>query len=292
MTDNTDFKFPCFNYLQSDDFQLYPRMMGHNTQLELKSDWKCSNRKRDKSNSYKSNPNSHNNMSFKWSKHKSPNFRPDKHHTDTVDSPSNIIPFKRPDHHKFSRITQRIDSSQVKRISSSHRITVTYADSVDWSKFKPIRGGVIVYTVFDNTIYFGLGVDTQSGNITDFGGGIRYKRDRTALFGGLREFMEESLCSFGLFNELSVKKNAIILSDNMFILFLHLDVDIHDVTSTFNKRVSTCRNPEINGLFWIPLDSFLLCIRHGFINTPSGDIKMYSRVRKLLQQAGDFTHYL
>lgn len=52
------------------------------------------------------------------------------------------------------------------------------------------RAGVIPYTIKNGRIYFLLGVDRKTSDLTDFGGGV--KCNETIVIGGLRELEEES----------------------------------------------------------------------------------------------------
>lgn len=196
---------------------------------------------------------------------------------------------------KFSKITQRIDSSRIKYLGykkKNYKSSVQYVNTIDWSKYRPSRGGVIVYTVIDGTLYFGLGVDTDSGDLTDLGGGIR-KKDHTAVQGSLREFMEESLCVFGVYNESQVQQNVVVYSYNMMIIFLHLDLDLDLITRLFNERVKTNSQPEISHLIWLTKDEFTTAINTGYVNTSSlGRRKLYERVKKLLKYDQSFYNLL
>src|SRR5437762_557673 len=79
---------------------------------------------------------------------------------------------------------------------------INYIKDIDINKLKSSRSGVIVYTVYKNKTYFILGIDTKSGDITDFAGGVSLKKENV-LEGGLRELAEESL---GIFGEISVEE--------------------------------------------------------------------------------------
>lgn len=73
--------------------------------------------------------------------------------------------------------------------------------TVDLYQNKQLRAGVIVYVEIPNAnkpqLFFCLGLDQRTGDITDFGGGVT-KKDPTALHAALREFHEETL---GIFTE-------------------------------------------------------------------------------------------
>lgn len=189
-------------------------------------------------------------------------------------------------------IKKDIDLSYRDIINMSYKnneVKVKYVMEVDWKDIKPSRGGVIIYTIIEDKVYFGFGIDTQSGDITDFGGGIRYKKDNNAIKGALREFMEESLCSFGVIKEDKVKENVVIYSETIMILFLHLKVDINIINERFYKRVKNIQNPEISDIIWLTMNELKQLIKKGtIINEEIGYKKLYSRVRNLLKNAGNF----
>jgi len=193
---------------------------------------------------------------------------------------------------KFSKINQRIDSNQIKIFNRKRPSSnINYVMEVNWSLIRPSRGGVIVYTVINNVLYFGLGIDTDSGDLTDLGGGIR-KKDKSSVDGSLREFMEESLCVFGIFNEEQVKRSLVIYSQSMMIIFLHLQFDLNTITNLFDERVKSSKKPEISGLVWLTQDELEIAIKTGCINGYFGCRKLYDRVKKLLYYAADFYKFL
>lgn len=62
----------------------------------------------------------------------------------------------------------------------------------DYTSF--IRAGIIPYTIQKNELYFLLGRDRKTLELTDFGGGIR--KTESLFDGALRELHEESCCIF------------------------------------------------------------------------------------------------
>ena len=160
-----------------------------------------------------------------------------------------------------------------------------------------------------------------SGNLTDFGGGVK-KRDKNSIEGGLREFVEESLGVFGSFSENDVKDCLVVYSEMMMIMFLHLNFDKSKTISLFQERFKQIRQPEIRDLIFLNKDQlfnlincdddpfskgnnfFLSCpsvrsIGHSLPIDDEDNIKsseLYTRVQMLLDSAiisyGDFTSQL
>lgn len=146
---------------------------------------------------------------------------------------------------------------------------------VDWSKNKPLRAGVIVYTVHRDKLLFCMGVDRKTSEITDFGGGVSYKRDKTTTAGALREFTEESLGVFGKFYPSSLDDCVVVYNNNMAIFFLPLICNPELVTETFTTRYRKEQTNEVSSLAWMDKKGFLRCLNAEKI--------FYVRVSKLLK---------
>ena len=89
--------------------------------------------------------------------------------------------------------SMRSDMSQsVPEGTLSNNLNFAYRSSVGHRKFpvikttvqnlnlecvRPQRAGVIIYTVVEGAIFFGLGLDSRSHDLTDSGGGVVYKTD-------------------------------------------------------------------------------------------------------------------
>lgn len=190
---------------------------------------------------------------------------------------------------KFSRINHRIDSNKIRNTDPiCQPVYNKYIHEIDVESIKPDRGGVIVYTTINGNLFFGLGIDSRSGDLTDFGGGINYKHDKNAINGSLREFMEESLSVFGAYSYHDVKKCLAVYSETIMIIFLHLEVDVVSITNTFNQRVKLLKNPEVSHIFWLNKDEFKRAILNGNILGKN----LYIRVAKLLSQSNNFYKYL
>lgn len=163
----------------------------------------------------------------------------------------------------------------------------TIVRNLDLDHVRPKRAGIIIYTVKDGSVYFGLGVDTKTHDLTDFGGGVSYKTDNNAVRGAIREFEEESLEIFESLTFNDIEHCPVIYDKNNLIIFLHIDIDPDAVSEAFNaKYKSVMRNleSEVCAITWLTWEEFKYSIREPDI--------MFSRVQKFLLQAGDFSYLL
>ena len=124
---------------------------------------------------------------------------------------------------QFSLVSQRVDPGG-KVVERHNEMRFGTVKSFNWKINKPHRSGVIVYTVFEGTLLFGLGIDFIYGNITDFGGQVSYTEDRNAVVGGLREYHEETHGIFGQFNPEQVKDCKVALRNDMMVIFVPLEI--------------------------------------------------------------------
>lgn len=167
---------------------------------------------------------------------------------------------------------------------------------------RPQRAGVIIYTVVEGATFFGLGLDSRTHDLTDFGGGVVYKTDQNVVRGALREFEEETLQIFQEIKPDDIKKCPVIYDYDNLIIFIHLEVDPNAVCSRFNKRYGeiiennklqrargeTSRrkflDPEVCGITWLSWEEFQRSINDKGI--------MFSRVQRFLSRAEDFSYLL
>jgi hypothetical protein len=100
------------------------------------------------------------------------------------------------------------------------------------------RCGVILY----NRGYFGLFLDTKSGQLTDAGGSsMPYENPIQAA---LREFKEESLNIFPFINVEQVANQLVVHNNHNLILFLIIDENIDKINKAFLRRWNTCCNEK------------------------------------------------
>lgn len=146
------------------------------------------------------------------------------------------------------------------------------------SDVKIKRAGVILYTEYQNTLYFGLGCDDSSRDLTDFGGGV--KKHETGPGAALREFAEESLVFRSL--DLEQVMDCICVHDGVnLIMFISSKVDPKESVCQFDSRHRThCakKAPEVCGLVWIPVEEFKNLVEC----KQRSSLLLYSKVRRLL----------
>ncbi|CAH6420553.1 Hypothetical protein HVR_LOCUS1221 [uncultured virus] len=194
----------------------------------------------------------------------------------------------------------------------------TIVQNIDLKCVRPSRAGVIMYTVFNGSTYFGLGLDSRTHDLTDFGGGVVYRTDGDAICGALREFDEEILRTIKPMTPEDVKSYPVIYDDNNLIIFAHVNVDPEEMCKLFNQRYALAikdnqelrlqqqeptnlqnksasskgahkinkkiRDPEVCGITWLTWEEFRYIIKE------KGP--MFSRVQKFLFRAGDFSYLL
>lgn len=193
----------------------------------------------------------------------------------------------------FSRIRQIITSNQVHTYQPSTPIPtpiptpihIQPVSEIDWKKVRPLRAGIVVYTRSHGELLFCFGIDATYKTATDFGGGVSYRRDGTALQGGLREFSEESLSAFGPVSTDQVQKGLAIYDENTLIIFLYLDVDPVVINGRFATLVKgkPSSELEISEILWLNVAQMQVLLSRDHSNGG-----MYNRARMLLEQAGDF----
>ncbi len=121
------------------------------------------------------------------------------------------------------------------------------------------RAGIIVYTTIESKIYFMLGIDEFSGDLTDFGGGIQ-SRDKGPINCALREYEEETIGTIHTLNEESLKNCNFISSNTMLIIFVPLKFDHTKVFDKFNRKIENRSFSEVLGLVLLDGPSFIKLI--------------------------------
>lgn len=168
----------------------------------------------------------------------------------------------------------------------------TIVKNFDFNNVKPQRAGVIMYTIIDNEIYFGMGVDTKTHDITDFGGGVSYKKDVNAIMGALREFNEETLSIFNKIKINDIENSPVIYDNNNLIVFVNISLKPEHICERFNEKFIECikkntywkNQPEVCGIIWLSLEQLNFCLNNNGI--------MFTRVKKFLSKITDITELI
>jgi len=137
-----------------------------------------------------------------------------------------------------------------------------YLRQISGNNLKNVRrAGVIVYTVYEKKLLFALGIDNDSGDICDFGGKYDGRLDYDGLDTAIREFTEESLSSFGIFDRESLKNCACSFNGTNLMIFLPLDVIPQKIDDIFIERMIDVDKPEIKKIKWFDLENLKLLIK-------------------------------
>jgi hypothetical protein len=153
------------------------------------------------------------------------------------------------------------------------------------AKVKTHRAAVIPYIVIidkegNKVLHFLLARDHDSGDITDFGGGV--KQNEVSLTASLREFREESDEIFGtLYDKVnSLAVTIAILDKTMSVLFIPLPIEWYSLAlNKFNNRIRSSHNlrkkshNEVSEIIWFNEEEFRILI------SPENPA-MWSRIRK------------
>lgn len=197
--------------------------------------------------------------------------------SDNSSSEEDVYITYHPQDNPYMLITRRIDSGKIRRKNRKDlKVCTRKASDIRLNSDNPNRSGAIIYTNINGDVRFCLGVDTQSGDLTDFGGGI--KKGESVIEGGLRELKEESQGVFGYIDPDHIADCISIHSHNMAIMFIPLQVNPYEISQKFIHRINKKKNPEVSSIMWLNMDEFFESI-HG------RGRRIYSRVRRLLSKA-------
>lgn len=183
------------------------------------------------------------------------------------------------------------------------RVRPTYKDPVSVCRcseyqdsHKMRRVGVIMYTVYNDRVYFGLGLDAGSHDLSDFGGSKKTAGE-SSLKGALREFTEETLKIFDPIDVRELDDCLVVHSERDLIVFARLDVDPQEVCDAYLTKYAEIMKhkgdirfsmvwgePEMCAIVWLTWGELQHSIRCPGI--------MYERIRLFLEAAGDFSKYL
>ena len=170
--------------------------------------------------------------------------------------------------------------------------SIYWASEVDWTQFNVVRAGVIPYVVVGSQIMFCLGVDRETSDLTDFGGGFK-DSDGSPLGAALREFKEESKGVFGPENyQLTALDNSLCLIQTMgyrqgvvrHMLIVLLEVEgrfLNLSEDTFRELVLTSKD-EVSAIQWCTENAFADLVYSARVT------RLYSRVKNFITRCITF----
>lgn len=149
------------------------------------------------------------------------------------------------------------------------------------------RGGCIFYTIENGQLYFCLGRDRQTLELTDFGG--MKKRYETITDCSSREANEETMSAFGNITPKTIMENLVIYNKYMLICFVPVvsdepGVSVRDITrGNFASRLNSGPHPkeelEMKELVWLTYEQLLSACTETFLQP---ELYMFTRVRRFL----------
>ena len=141
-------------------------------------------------------------------------------------------------------------------------INVDYVHNLNLQIINPPRAGIILYTKYNNVVYFGLGVDISSHDLTDFGG--KRRSNENCLECALREFNEETCDIFAAAISVEDLSPFLVLYNyKNLLIFIHIETDVgfspHHISELY---LSAATEPSIVGsvencaITWLTLADF------------------------------------
>ena len=143
-----------------------------------------------------------------------------------------------------------------------------------WFQGKVYRCGVIPYIVLKGKVYFCMGRDSKSQDITDFGGGLSMKRDKTPIRAAVRELKEESLNIFKRTSK-DVMSCLCVYNNSSLIVFVNVGYSSYNMSvkkfklSYKNLNESEC---EMDNIIWLDVDQLNTYIQENKIYTLTSDL--------------------
>jgi 8-oxo-dGTP pyrophosphatase MutT (NUDIX family) len=164
----------------------------------------------------------------------------------------------------YSPPRKRLNSPQFS-FMNNEQINLTSVGDMEWqsdSVRKITRAGCLFYTFIDGEIYFCMGRDKISKELTDFGGGR--KNGESILDCAIRECNEETHYAFGIITEQCITEFFCLWNENMIIILVPvMSIDNEDVRTTSvqnfanvasllnkNGRLSRCYD-EVEEITWL-----------------------------------------
>ena len=142
-------------------------------------------------------------------------------------------------------------------------MSITEFNKIRKPKIK--RSGVILYTTYENEVFFFMGMDAKSHQLSDFGGGTKIKSKLNPITEALREFHEETLNIFKKFTVDQIKDNICLFDKENLIILINVNLNIKKTFEKYNdthkKLISSGveKEPEMCSIVIISLDDLKKC---------------------------------
>lgn len=117
---------------------------------------------------------------------------------------------------------------------------------VDWNTSTPRRAGIIL----TDKKYYYLAIDSNSGDITDFGGRVIYTYE-DAILGAIREFNEETLFVFPNISWVEIYRSDALIDDDVVIFIVNVKYDVHEYKTKFLEKKRSALYTEIKNIIRI-----------------------------------------
>jgi hypothetical protein len=148
-------------------------------------------------------------------------------------------------------------------------IVICKASKINWKNSRPRRAGIVL---FDNEGFY-LGVDTRTGDLTDFGGQVTYANE-DAITGAIREYNEETLDVFPNLDWLDVYNCNVIVTHSVVIFLVHVSGSMIRYLDFFQDKMVNMKFSELKGIKYA---------KRSDLET----LKIFSLIRPLLIYARD-----
>lgn len=143
--------------------------------------------------------------------------------------------------------------------------------------FTPMRGGFIPYC--DGKFCFA--VDARTGDLSDFAGGISYKKGRDECFlrGALRELREESLDVFKDYLPKNFSNTLVLYTNTTATIFVEIKCDMDEIVEKFREKVKNAVNPEVKDMVWLEINRIVKILERR-----DREYKFYGRPANLIKK--------
>ncbi len=158
---------------------------------------------------------------------------------------------------------------------------------INWNDRKYIRAGVIPYIEEKGIKFYAFGLENSLATIGDFGG-HRERKDADALDAALREYVEESLNTFGILTRDKVKDYYVLDGKDTAEILVPVKGPMFQYSNKFKQLIGINPKHEVQNIVWFSRKQLLRLIDSQ--EEKYDNIKpylMYSRIRDTLDMNRD-----